>query len=49
MVTYKGCYIWFNDLQNKWLVQAGFRVVIETNTLQGAKSAITQKLNNGSI
>jgi hypothetical protein len=43
MTNYKHFYIWFNELQNKWLVQCGYDVLGGYKTLSAAKSAITQK------
>ena len=43
MSHYKGINVWFNELQGKWLVQAGYEILAAYNTLQGAKCAITTK------
>ena len=43
MTSYKGFYVWFNGLRDKWLVQSGYTILGEYATLSGAKSAITQK------
>lgn len=42
-MNYKSFYVWYNDLQHKWLIQVGYEVLASYNTLQGAKSSITQK------
>ena len=43
MFHYKRLYVWYNSLQNKWIVQDQYEIVGQYNTQQGAKSAITQK------
>lgn len=41
MIRYKGFNVWFNDLQNKWIIQEGYTIVKTCNTLRGAKCSIT--------
>ena len=40
---YKGFYVWFNNQQNKWLVQVGYELLGAYKTIGGAKCAITKK------
>ena len=47
MTHYKTFNIWFNNLQNKWLVQSGYEILGAYKSIGAAKSAITQKWVKG--
>lgn len=42
-MDYKGFYIWYNELQRLWLVQAGHAVLGGYPSLGAAKGAVTRK------
>ena len=39
---YKGYYIWYNELQNKWMLQAGYEVLGRYKTMGAAKTQATR-------
>lgn len=43
MTHYKGFTIWWNNLQNKYMVQTGYYVLASYDTIKGAKIAISNK------
>jgi len=43
MLFYKRFYIWYNDLQKKWIVQQGGVILGGYQTLAGSKQSITKK------
>jgi hypothetical protein len=40
-MNYKGYSIWYNDLQNKWMIQYGYEIYKTCKTLSGAKKSVT--------
>lgn len=43
IMHYKDLYLWHNDLRDKWIVQAGYSILAEYDSLKGAKIAISRK------
>ena len=42
-MTYKGFYLYYNELRACWLVLEAYALIAEYKTLAGAKCAITTK------
>ena len=44
MINYKGFNIWFNEIQNKWLIQTGYHVIKSYSSLSSAKRWVTNEI-----
>lgn len=45
-MRYKGHYIWYSSIDNRWIVQCGYTVLARYATIGSAKTAITKKWSN---
>lgn len=42
MFGYKGYSVWYNNIQRKWMIQAGYDIVGKAATVGAAKGIITK-------
>ncbi len=45
-MTYKGFYLWYNNVQRAWLVQEGYTIIFTSPSVGAAKAFITRTINN---
>lgn len=46
MFTYKGLSVWYNSLQDIWMIQDGYDIIGKAKTESAAKAKITKIINN---
>lgn len=47
MFHFKGYYVWYNSLQNKWMIQEGHAIAGRSVSEKGAKRIINRWLIKG--
>lgn len=44
MFNYKGFSVWYNNMQNKWMIQEGYDIIGKAATIGAAKGLITKMI-----